>query len=482
MRLYHYISLLIVLLITQGIAAQCVFDHEYYTSVTPPANGSTTISCIYPATFVEVYVVECYEYTFSTCGYSGFDSEITVLDSLFFNVVAHNDDFCGRRAEVTFTAPYTGFVYMLMNESVCDDDDPDCIDMDITSSLIADCHGSGGGGGGGGGGNQNGCNTDVILCQNTAGPFDFGVPGPDISSCLDWYPNSQFTYIMVNITTTGPLSLLIDGDADSGFLDVSVFNIPTGIDPCLAIQDLTNEIGCNYAAAFSGCNQFGFEFPCPSSVPAPDLVAGQTIMIVVEDWQNGPSSNFNLQLGPPPNAQSGPADADISNNGPYCLASGPLQLLAADMGGTWTGNFTSPEGLFDPSAAGLGLHHIEYSIGSAECVASGATDVEIIDEPVANADLITPFVCYGGEAIIEFSGTPNADVEFMINGNEIFNVHLDNSGFAAFSYTGVTTNLNIEFTSVSIAGNPICLVPLSLPDASIGIATSSVFTTPVYHR
>src|SRR5690606_27386405 len=129
-----------------------------------------------------------------------------------------------------------------------------------------------------------------ICTPGTAGPFGFVNPGAAVSTCLDWFgPNTG--YILLNITSSGPLNMLINGNATTGFLDVAVFNIPNGVAPCTAIQNTANQIGCNYASASSGCNQFGTSFPCASSVPAPMVSAGQTLMIVVENW-SGSSSTF----------------------------------------------------------------------------------------------------------------------------------------------------------------------------------------------
>jgi hypothetical protein len=153
------------------------------------------------------------------------------------------------------------------------------------------------------------CNTNTSICDvGTAGPFAFNTPGTPVSTCLDFFGPSV-SYITLYITTGGPLEMLIDANATNGFIDVAVFNVPTGIDPCIAIQNNANEIGCNYASNSSGCNQFGTTFGCPSSVPAPTVNAGDELMIVVENW-SGASFTFNLQLGT--GAQTGPPNATIS--------------------------------------------------------------------------------------------------------------------------------------------------------------------------
>lgn len=245
------------------------------------------------------------------------------------------------------------------------------------------------------------CNTNTSICTpGVAGPFTMVTPGTAVGSCLNWVGGST-GYIILHITSSGPLNLLIDGNSSTGFLDVAIFNIPPGQSPCTAIQNSANEIGCNYADWSNGCNQFGSYFPCTSSVPAPNVTAGQELMIVVENWSNA-SSNFTLSLGPPPGAQTGPPNPAITPVGPFCVTSGSVQLTAADMGGTWTGPGVSPSGLFNPATAGPGTHTINYSVGAAPCNASSSTTITVNSASVSVSPNQT--ICPGGSATLTASG------------------------------------------------------------------------------
>jgi hypothetical protein len=127
-------------------------------------------------------------------------------------------------------------------------------------------------------------------------------------------------------------------------------------------------------------------------------------MIVVEDWMNGSSNNFNLQLGPPPNAQSGPPNPTITTVGPFCLNAAQIQLNAIDMGGTWTGPGVSSEGLFNPALAGIGTHFIGYSIGQAPCTASSNTAIDVLTAPEAEIVASDSFICPGQSVVLTASG------------------------------------------------------------------------------
>ena len=422
----------------------CPNDNALIDYVIPFCPGEVTYTCMFAGQAVDVEVTQGNIYTFSTCNSPTFNSVLTLYDNTGVQVLSYNDDACGLQAEIVWQATYSGVVTLVLDQYPCL---PNSICMDV---LIACTPPTAGG---------DGCNTNTLLCQNVAGPFGFGSPGPPVSSCLDWLATSQFAYVLINVTTSGTLNLLIQGDATTGFLDVSVFNIPIGIDPCDAIQNPLNELGCNYAPFSSGCNQFGNNFPCLSSVPSPIVTAGQTLMIVVEDWQNGESSSFNLQLGPPPNAQSGAATATILPAGPFCLNAPVAQLTAVDMGGTWLGPGTSADGLFLASAAGIGTHAINYTIGQPPCVATGNTSVSVLNAPQPQITLSDNAICSGEIVELTASG----------GGSYLWNT--GQSGSVIEVAPGVTTSYTV---TVTLAGGCSATATQTVT-VQPGLNTSSIF-------
>ncbi|TVR78528.1 MAG: PKD domain-containing protein [Chitinophagaceae bacterium] len=281
-----------------------------------------------------------------------------------------------------------------------------CFDMCTWCSnqgpnSIANC-------GGGTPGGPGGCNTDVSICDpGTAGPFDFITADNFVSSCLDFtngLNSNNYAYILLNIATTGPLNLLINGNSTTGFVDVSVFNIPQGMDPCMAILNVSNELSCNYASSASGCAQFGNAFPCPASVAAPMVNAGDLLMIIVEDWSNAQNS-FTLDLGPPPGAQTGLYDLTLNPAGPFCVTDPSVNLSAVTGGGEWSGQGITDAntGTFNPGNAGVGVHTISYEI-LANCGGTNTMDIEVIP---SGAPTITPVnnVCLGDTAF-NIQGAP----------------------------------------------------------------------------
>jgi gliding motility-associated-like protein len=357
------LSIILAGFATMASYSQCAFNNSFYIDATPPCPGTMTAGCVNPGEYVSVNVVAGNTYEFTTCGGTLFtDTELTLYDAFGFTVIDYNDDDCGTQSTITWVATFTGTVNLLLDEFPCSSSGS-CVDIDVTCSLPVQ--------------SGNGCNTDITICTpGTAGPFAFNTPGAPVSSCLDFI-GPDYAYIVLYITSSGPLQLLIDGDAATGFLDVAIFDVPAG-DPCNAINNVGNEISCNYADFANGCNQFGTFFPCTSSVPSPNVVAGDVLMIVVENW-SGASTTFTMDLAPPPAAQTGPPDPTINPAGPLCSTDPAIQMTAVNMGGDWSGPGVSATGSFNPATAGVGTHTINYVIGQPPCQSSSSTSVQVID-------------------------------------------------------------------------------------------------------
>jgi hypothetical protein len=266
------------------------------------------------------------------------------------------------------------------------------------------------------------CNIQASICTSgTAGPFNFTPTGGayaggsfvNAGCATGAGGNHAYGFITLYITQSGPLNLLINGNSNNGFIDVAVFNIPAGQDPCVAIQNGNNAIGCNFATQAGGCVQFGNAFPCGSTVPAPNVVVGQQIMIIVQNWSNPGSNNFTLQLGPPPGAQTGPPNSTINPAGPFCTTSPNTQLTSINGGGIWSGPGVSSTGLFNPGIAGEGTHTISYSLGTAPCNSTSTIQIVVNPTPVINI-ISTNVTCNGDcDGVIEVNLIPGATYLFV---------------------------------------------------------------------
>lgn len=312
------------------------------------------------------------------------------------------------------------------------------------------------------------CNTNTSVCDLSTSPtFNFVTPGSQVSTCLDFFgPNVG--YIILYITTSGQLNMLINGNASSGFIDVAVFNIPDGQNPCTAIQNSANQLQCNYASSSSGCAQFGTQFPCPASISAPNVTAGQTLMIVVENW-SGTSNSFTIQLANSANsAQTGAPTPVITPPGSFCSTASPAQLVTDTPGGTWSGPGMSASGMFNPATAGIGTHTVTYSIGTPPCQGIATTTVTVNPQGVIDVTPSTT-ICPGGNVQLTASGastytwtpstglsaTTGATVTASPGSTTTYTVTGTSNGCTGTGSTTVTIGANPSVTASS--NGPLCL-------------------------
>jgi gliding motility-associated-like protein len=330
-----------------------------------------------------------------------------------------------------------------------------------------------------------GCNAEVSVCsQGQAGPFIFDqtTNGPP----TDYSPefgcetgssgnDSGFGFILLQITQSGPLNLLIDGNTSNGFVDVIVYNIPNGIAPCDAVLNSNNEIGCNFAPEESGCTQFGNDFPCISSVDAPMVTAGQTIMIIAHDWSTE-NTSFTLQLGST-GAQSGPPNGTITAiTADVCNNAAPFQLQAGDLGGSWSGNGVSIDGLFNPATAVIGQNIIQYEIGVSPCNSSGSTTINVIDCIIPTCTVTANNsgpVCVGETFDLSATNVTNA-LSYTWSGNNFNSSEINPANLIAPLIAGT-----YDYTVIAEIDGNTCSSTTSLIVAGFADATITPLTMPI---
>ena len=142
------------------------------------------------------------------------------------------------------------------------------------------------------------CNTDAVFFCDNSEPFTFVQASYFYPSmCLDILDSTEakYAYVILEISQGGELNMLVNGDQTSGYVDVAVYDVTGSTNPC---QDMGNasQIACNYAVGgANGCNEFGSNFGCVSSVPAPTVNTGDVLMIMVENWSDV-QNNFTITL------------------------------------------------------------------------------------------------------------------------------------------------------------------------------------------
>ncbi len=91
-------------------------------------------------------------------------------------------------------------------------------------------------------------------------------------------------------------------------------------------------------------------------------------------------------------------DSVVCNNTPV------VQFIGLPTGGTWSGLNITPQGSFNPQAAGNGIYNLKYTAALNQCGTSDSLNVTVIDPPVSDAGKDTT-ICQDLKTI-NFSGFP----------------------------------------------------------------------------
>ncbi|HRG89630.1 MAG TPA: hypothetical protein PLW44_11465, partial [Chitinophagales bacterium] len=104
-----------------GVKAQCTNNNTFLLSYSPLCNNTSEniTNCITGGQYVAVDVVAGNVYTFSTCGNTAFDSQITLYNSGGGGALGYNDDGCGTQSTVTWTSSFTGVLWVLVDQYNC---------------------------------------------------------------------------------------------------------------------------------------------------------------------------------------------------------------------------------------------------------------------------------------------------------------------------------------------------------------------------
>jgi len=154
-------------------------------------------------------------------------------------------------------------------------------------------------------------------------------------------------------------------------------------------------------------------------------------------------------------------DATITAAGPFCPLDAPINLIAVDTGGTWTGTgiTNAALGTFDPATAGVGTHTITYTI------AGTCGDVQTANIVVSNAlnATITPVLPY-------CASDPSINLTAVDAGGVWSGNGITNSATGAFnpSTAGAGTH-TITYGIAGFCGDTATISILVIPDANATI-------------
>lgn len=148
------------------------------------------------------------------------------------------------------------------------------------------------------------------------------------------------------------------------------------------------------------------------------------------------------------------ADASIQNAGPFTETDAPQQIIAANLGGTWTstcGTCLSSTGVFNPQLAGVGTWQICYALGSGTCADQQCINVTVTSgcEPQIVTESVS--ICPGDSIQIfgSYEMNPGTYSQVFIDVNGCDSSHVYQ--LTNFIANDITENVQLcEFDSVYV--------------------------------
>ncbi len=236
-------------------------------TITPACPGTYAPSpCVKGGEYVRVAVTTGNTYTFSTCGESDYNTTIT-LYTTGSTFIANSYDACGNQSSVTWTAPWTGQVKVLLDRN------NNCKNSNLCTPLTISCANTAPA-------NDLICNainlpvgascTNISpaptnnLATTTAGP-----PAPGCANYLGGDVWFRFT-----VPAGGRVTLTTSTIASSAFVDGGMAAYTSSNNTCTGTLTL---LACN--------DDINFPFNNMSSMDLSGLTVGNTIFVRV--WENG---------------------------------------------------------------------------------------------------------------------------------------------------------------------------------------------------
>lgn len=373
--------------------AQCANDNTLTAgNLTPPGVSLSTAQAYNAGQYMLAQTQAGANYTVSTCGGSGFDTQITVYDDVTGTLLAYNDDFCGLQSTVSFTPTTCNPVRVLLDQYFC---------------------------------NNSGLTTTVTMTQNTAGTGNPTVAaGNDAAVCTGvpvtignaspgsggqgpysyaWNPPSGLSnatqpdpVATVGSTTTYTLTIT---DAN-GCQDTDAVTVVVNPSPTVALGPDVTQCGGTVVldAGNPGASYLWSTGAGTQTLPV--TTTGTYAVTVMNSFGCNGGDNINVTINPLPVFSLG---ADTSQCGGTVVLNGPSGYT----GYAWsTGSTTQTDSVTATTNVGLTV------TDANGCSATDSQMVTINSAPTVN---IGPDVTQCGGSVALDAGNPGS-IYFWSNG------------------------------------------------------------------
>lgn len=126
--------------------------------------------------------------------------------------------------------------------------------------------------------------------------------------------------------------------------------------------------------------------------------AGNGEFVITYSTNNGCSNSTQIEI-----QVIDQVDATISDVSGVCVGGNPIQLSAADIGGTWTGTGVNSAGLFSPVGLNAGPYTVTYTIDGA-CQSQDSEVIDVLEVP--NVSIFGDLANCANDPATPFTGTP----------------------------------------------------------------------------
>ncbi|MDF1676087.1 MAG: T9SS type A sorting domain-containing protein [Vicingaceae bacterium] len=114
--------ILIINLFIGEVFSQCSNFGSQFPSATQSTTSNSLVNvstCVYGGEWSAYNVTSGQTYTWTTCGDTDFDTQLTLWNTAHTISYAYNDDNCGLQSTITWTATFTGIVHVLLSRFNC---------------------------------------------------------------------------------------------------------------------------------------------------------------------------------------------------------------------------------------------------------------------------------------------------------------------------------------------------------------------------
>jgi large repetitive protein len=305
-------------------------------------------------------------------------------------------------------------------------------------------------------------NNTSLNITNTDWDFGNGDTSPLFAPAYVY--NTPGTYVITLVGTS------FDGCIDSLSRTITVLSLPI-------VNAGPNNIFCisNNPTQLTGFSPLGGSWSGPGvsagGVFSPATVGAGTFTLVYSytgpnNCTNSDSIQVDVIIDPI-------ADAGFDTS--VCISTTQVQLTGNPAGGTWSGLFISPSGLFTVPAPGN--YPLVYSYGPSNCVAHDTVIITVSPLPVVNAG-IDQSVCLDATPFF-LTGLPNGGLwsgDGIMNAAQgLFNPSVAGMGTHVLYYTftdPVTHCQNIDSLNLTVTPLPVLTIN---PSAIIGCQPLTVY-------